>query len=204
MRYVKGIVSNSNVQELIVSNESIIGEVINVVTPRLLVANSKVVKGSLGMFIEGDLLDTFENIRAFAEDDMSIFIGCIADVIADQHLNNEEKIKVINFTLDDSTDGMEDEILEGLMQKGLSAASWSAKRVKAKLADDGVVDTAKAVGKTGYRAAKVVGKNIVDQVKQHPGKVTAAGVGAAALGYGAYKGAKAIKAKIAARKAKKK
>jgi hypothetical protein len=211
MRYIKGIVSNENVQELIVSTEGIIEEVVSVVTPRLLTANSVAVKNSLSTFAEGDLLETFENIRSFAENDMATFIGCIADVLSDTVLTNEDKVAVINFALDDTTDGQEDELVgEGSGTKAAiggavgAAGALGAKHLKDKFdASKFHSFSGKAKDALGDTAGGLLAKGRTALGGMSTGKKVALAAGTAAVGYGAYKGAKAIKGKMAARKAAK-
>ena len=209
MRLVKGIVSNNSVQEFIVSNESIINDVINVVTPKLLVTDSMIVKENLNSFVTGDLVDTFETISAFAQEDMTTFIGAISDVLADTQLSVEAKIGIINFAIDDSTDHIEETTYADSIELLKRRTADIGQKVGQKVKDSGVVDTiTKKAGEAkdwvADKATQGAGHVNKAMTGEYGKGVQAASIGTAGAvaGYGAYKGYKALKAKRAAKKAK--
>lgn len=198
MRYTQGVVSAPAVQELIVTSEQVINDVVKLVTPRLVSADTRLVRRSLGDFVEGDIVDTYENIAFFAQQDMLAFLEGVTSVLSDNVLSMETKIDILNWVLDDKTDVVQelsfDDIKNGAGEaydKAKKGAGEAYDKAKSSLGDTS--DKALAYG----RAIK---KGVGDFANENPGTTAAIAGGAAALGYGAYKGAKALRAKMAARK----
>jgi hypothetical protein len=201
MFYVKNVIAQESVQDLILSNEELVGTILEAATPVITAVNSVIVKENLSQFIEeNDLLATYESIVQFSEDDIVVFVEGISSILSDSSLSQEAKIEAIDYALSDEDEEWlleaedDSKLKRGAKFAGKTAAAGAAGAAAGVGAAKGAA-ALKAAGAKGvatkYLGAKTAGA-VGTKMAAAKGGATALGKGAAGLAGKSALGAKAV------------
>nr|MBC8427553.1 hypothetical protein [Pseudomonadota bacterium] len=142
MQYLKSVMEAKGVQTLVNENDAIINNLVNQTITDITTENITIVRDNLEQFIvEGDLLETYEDISTWASEDVQYYMEAISEVLADQELTQEQKVAIISNP---------DQFLSTEIKSGSFGSAYSA----ARKGDDYQAKTKRE------RAGKVVGKGV--------------------------------------------
>jgi hypothetical protein len=179
MYYVKNVVTQESVQDLILSNEELVNNIITNYVPVSNIHNGLFVNENLGSFTDEDVLTTYENIADFAEQDMVQFIEAISGIMGDQELTEEAKIECLAYVLSDE----DEELSEEAFYDGAVAG---AKKMGTAVADKyasvtgGQTSAMKAASSKAAALKKAAAAKKAAYAKTFSGKAAAAGTKAKA------------------------
>lgn len=98
MSYTSSVLKNDDVKKLISSNEKIINKILEIELPKIVLENTRIIKENIKYFLVKDI---YEQIKLFSKMDILFFLESISIILSDQKLTQEEKLYIVECTLDD-------------------------------------------------------------------------------------------------------
>jgi hypothetical protein len=96
MQYLKNVMESEGVQTLVNENDKLINDTIDSTISSIIEANINIAKDNLDSFVvEGDLLDTYEDISIWANEDLQEYMETVSMILSDKELTQEQKLEIL-------------------------------------------------------------------------------------------------------------
>ena len=97
MQYVQSVMESDGVQALVNENDAIINDIVNKTMSSIVTENISIARSNVEFFIaENDILETYEDISTWANEDVQEYMEAISMVLSDSGLTQEDKIAIIS------------------------------------------------------------------------------------------------------------
>ncbi len=179
MSLIKAVTQESDIRDMISTNEELINSAINNNMNLITRLNANIIKENLQKFVvQNNILSTYENISNAVSADIVLFIEAASLVLADTTLSNADKVTILQEEYADNSDAVlsNSEKVKELLGKGVGAVKKMADSAKegatelhskaAQLAaDHGTSLGTVGLGAAGVLAGGYLAKKLYDRYK---------------------------------------